>query len=108
MAKARRYRVIFAFDDNARNISIDKISDVLAEKGEKTFETKPGSEVWHHKVYDSEIVWSFDSDSNVLVVTISDGEVVRTCGSLIEGMLRNAGDFVTDVERDLKGVSVFG
>jgi hypothetical protein len=106
MKKRRKYRIAFFFHDSAL-VSLERIADALREKGERTFESLDDQEAWHHKIYDSDILWRHDADANVLTATVQGGDAVRTCGSLVEWMLRNAGDYLDDVDHDLKGVSVF-
>jgi hypothetical protein len=104
--RTRRYRVAFFFREGTP-ISLEGIADALREKGELTFEVVDDGETWYHKRYDSNIMWRHDSDANILTASVRGGEAVRTCGSLVEWMLRNASDYLDDVDRDLKGISVF-
>jgi hypothetical protein len=101
----RKYRIAFFFDQNI-SLSLTGITDVLRNKGERTFEILNDDE-WHHKTYDTDVTWRHDVDSNIFTAAIQGGEAVRTCGSLVEWMLRNASDYLDDVDRDLKGISVF-
>ena len=104
--KTRKYRIAFFFRENAE-VSLENIADALRGKGERTFEVVDDGETWYHRVYASNIMWRHDSDANILTASVRGGEAVRTCGSLVEWMLRNASDYLDDVDRDLKGISVF-
>ncbi len=100
-----RYRIAFFFHQEA-SFSLADIADALRDKRELTFEVVD-DDTWHHKRYDSDVMRHHDIDSNILTASVQGGEAVRTCGSLVEWMLRNAADYLDDVDRDLKGVSVF-
>jgi len=106
MSHPNTYRIAFAFSQNA-NISISIISDVLSQKRHSTFQILD-EDAWFHTRYKSDILWNQDIDAKILTATIQDGEAVRTCGSLVEWILRNAPEYLADFDKDFKGVSVFG
>jgi len=99
------YRLAFFFSPQA-HITLDDLAYHLMELGEKTFEVLD-EHTWFHKRYQSSILWKHDIDANILSCVVSDGEAVRTCGSLVEWMLRNASGYLDNADRDLRGVSVF-
>jgi hypothetical protein len=105
MASSPRYRIAFVFHRSA-DISLSELSKVLIEIGEKTFKVVD-EERWFHRRYKSEVNWRHDLDNNMMTAAVEGGEAVRACGSLVEWMLRNASAYLDDVDRDLKGFSVF-
>jgi len=100
-----RYRLAFFFSPEA-SISLDDLAYHLMELGERTFEVVD-ERTWFHKRYQSSIMWTHDIDANILSCAVIGGKAVRTCGSLVEWMLRNASGYLDDADRDLRGVSVF-
>jgi hypothetical protein len=100
-----RYRIAFLFSESAQ-ISLELLEAVLRDMGERTVEIQD-EERWFHRRYGSEVNWRHDPDNNILTASIEGGHAVRTCGSLVEWMLRNVGLYLDDADRDLKGVSVF-
>lgn len=100
-----RYRIAFFFADSA-DVGLDALADVLRRIGERTFEVHD-EERWFHKRYQSEVNWRHDLDNNIMTASVEGGDAVRTCGSLVEWMLRNVALYLDDSDRNLKGVSVF-
>lgn len=99
------YRIAFFFHQDV-TLSLDDLNDLLSDIGERTFELWD-EETWHHKKYKSTVMWKHDIDSNIFTTNITGGESARTCGSLVEWMLRNGPEYLNDVDRDLKVISVF-
>ena len=98
------YRIAFAFAQHA-DISLPILSDTLRRMGERTFHVVT-EEAWHHIRYDTDIMWNHDIDANIIIATIQGGESVRTCGSLVEWILRNASEYLDDPD-SIQGISVF-
>ena len=99
------YRIAFFLAQDVR-LSMDDLNDILAIRGERTLKILD-DETWAHKVYDSTVMWKHDIDTNIFTASISGGKAERTCGSLVEWMLRYASEYLDDADRDLKGISVF-
>lgn len=101
------YRLAFFFRPGV-GITLEELGGALKIKGEKTFEMK-GDDEWFHKRYGSTVSWSHDPVANVFTALVSGGEAVRTCGSLVEWMLRNVEDYLSEHgPMGLQGVSVYG
>lgn len=103
------YRMAFFFRPEV-SISYRELAGTLLKKGEKTFALRDGrADEWYHKRYGSIVRWSHDPEANVFTALVSGENAVRTCGSLVEWMLRNAEDYLMhDGPMGLQGVSVFG
>ncbi len=99
------YRLAFFFSKEAA-ISIEKLNFLLRDIGQRTMKVV-NDELWYHKRYKSSIWWETGESANVLYAKVTTGKAVRTCGSLVEWMLRNAGDLLDESGGDLEGVSVF-
>lgn len=87
-------------------LSLRELGNVLSQKGARTFMVERENK-WSHRRYGSTVTWSHDPNTNIFTALVSGGEAIRTCGSLVEWMLRNAGDYLHDPVA-LQGVSVFG
>lgn len=100
------YRIAFFFRPEAILLP-SNLDDALRLKGELTFKVQ-GEGEWFHQRYGSSVTWSHDQNANVFTALIAGGEAVRTCGSLVEWMLRNVSDYLDEGPAGLQGVSVFG
>jgi hypothetical protein len=100
------YRIAFFFKPNVQ-LSPADLDEALRRKGEMTFKVRSEGE-WFHQRYESSVTWSHDMNSNIFTALVAGGEAVRTCGSLVEWMLRNAPDYLDEGPVGLQGVSVFG
>jgi hypothetical protein len=99
------YRIAFVFHEQC-DIGANELTNLLDAMGERTFHIVE-EDHWFHNRYESDVYWRHDPENHVLVASIENGAAVRTCGSLVEWMLRNASRYLADVERDLRGLSLF-